>query len=478
MRAHIPITHGKIISRAPSMSRRGRRGKSSKLASVDLADADLGEFETETESVDFAALAKTIESELGPENILDLSVRDVASKPKPPGAAPYIDPSVPKPQPPTVNIAPLPVSIRSADELEGNSTPKPRKKAASRKKAAAKTTKTDSIDDDLPDTLDPPPVVKKRPGRPKKTVLKIGVPKQGIVKVPSNAVTAAGTDSIYIVELIYDNPIMFKKILQAGSAIDVENVRLRFTAEELIIFAVDPAKNNMLHGRIYGARVNSYYSGNPNLEIGVKLDLITNVISTINSENSKIHISTPVRRQREKIFISSSNDQSAILGRWEINVLPLDDYDWSIDEMLKKEATYPIRFEIPFKDFKKIVSDAKTCKGDIIHIEKEAEEKSVRFSYTFQTNDGRGDVLLNDSEKIKLRCNMGDMDIFSTSVYTDYIKAFSGTLLSDMVEISADQNRHLIFTSYLDHDVNEDRKIIPGTERCQLKVLINLVRAK
>lgn len=463
-----------------------------KKTALELADADLDEIHAAVrdEAIDFASLAETLQAELidtvettkigNPQTNPHLKPKP---KPKPPGAKPEIDPLVPKPQPPQApnpqlpKIAPLPVTIRSIDEIGEESSIKPRKKAAGRKKAAVRNSKGPISEDDLPDSLETPPIIKKRPGRPKKTVLKQAVPKQGIVREPSNAVTARGTDSVYVVELIYDNPMMFKKILAAGSAIDVDQIRVCFTADELILFAVNEKTNNMIHGRVYGARVNSYYSGNPKLEIGLKLDLITNVISTINNENSKIHISTPERRQREKIFISSSNDQSAMLGRWEINVLPLDDYDWSVNEILEAESTYPIRFEIPFKDFKKIVSDAKTCKGNIIHIEKEAEEKSVRFSYTFQTNDGRGDVLLNDSEKIKLRCDMGDMDIFSTSVYTEYIKAFSATLISDSVEISADQNRHLIFTSYLDNDITADKKIIPGTERCQLKVLIDLVRA-
>lgn len=474
----------KLMSRkhhdGPKKAKAGPRKKTA----LELADADLDEIHTAVkgEAIDFASLAETLQTEMRDVESKASKISGTPlSKPKPPGAKPNIDVAIPKPQPPQApnpqapKIAPLPVTIRSVDEIGEDPLIKPGKKAAGRKKAAAR--KGPISEDDLPDFLETPPIIKKRPGRPKKTVLKQAVPKQGIVREPSNAVTARGTDSVYVVELIYDNPMMFKKILAAGSAIDVDQVRVCFTADELILFAVNEKTNNMLHARVYGARVNSYYSGNPKLEIGLKLDLITNVISTINNENSKIHISTPERRQREKIFISSSNDQSAMLGRWEINVLPLDDYDWAVNEILDAESTYPIRFEIPFKDFKKIVSDAKTCKGNIIHIEKEAEERAVRFSYTFQTNDGRGDVLLNDSEKIKLRCDMGDMDIFSTSVYTEYIKAFSATLLSDSVEISADQNRHLIFTSYLDNDITVDKKIIPGTERCQLKVLIDLVRA-
>jgi hypothetical protein len=232
----------------------------------------------------------------------------------------------------------------------------------------------------------------------------------------------------------------------------------------------------MLHARVHGARINAYYSGMPRLEIGVKLDLLTKVVNTLTNENSKIHITAQQRRYREKISIASSNDQSAIVSHFEVNVLPLEEYDWSVDEILAAEPDYPIRFEIPSKDFKKIVGDAKACKGSVIHIEKELEEKAVRFSYAFDTKDGRGDIHLGNSDKIKLRCNMGDADIFSTSVYTDYIKSFSTVALSDVIEISADQNRHLIFTSYLDNDITDDKKVVSGTERCVLKVLIELVR--
>lgn len=315
----------------------------------------------------------------------------------------------------------------------------------------------------------------KRPGRPKKVILKHQVPRLGIVLEPSNLREANGTDEAYIFEVIYENPLMFKRIFGACKTIDANSVRLRFGAKELFVYACNE-NNTRVYTRVLGERINSYYCGNAGLEIGLKLDPVIGVLSTMSNENSKIQISTKRRLQHEKVKIIGSNDQAKQRTEYEVTVQSIPEYNWDVEAELAQEKDYPITFEIAFKEFKKLVSDAKTCGAEVIHLEKE-NEGYLRFSYVLSDNNGRGDVYLYDNKHIKLRSTMEAGDIFSSSVFLEHIKGLSSSLISDTIEISADPDRNMILTAYLDHDLTDENKIIPDTEKAIVKFVVDIVRA-
>lgn len=376
-----------------------------------------------------------------------------------------------KPKPKRVSKKTAVPTIRSADEILESmdeididaKKPSTRKKAASRKAV-----------EKLPDGVEPPKP--KRPGRPKKVILKHQVPKQGIIHEPSNAREAGGTNEIYIFEVVYENPLMFKKIFSACKSIDADFVRLRFGAEELSIYAQNDKNTTRVFTRVLGSRLNAYYSGHPGIEIGLKLDAVVGVLGTINNENSKFQINTRQRLQNEKVKIIGSNDQEKQRAEYEIAVQSLPEYDWNVEEEIAQEREYPITFEISFKGFKKLVSDAKSCGAEYVHLEKESDG-DLRFSYALADNNGRGDIYLYDNKHIKLRSNMQEGDIFASTVYLDNIKGLSSSLISDTIEISADPDRNLILTSYLDHDITDEKKIVPNTEKAILKFVVDIVRA-
>lgn len=366
-------------------------------------------------------------------------------------------------------------AIRSADEiLESLDTMIENIEIDAKKPAAPRKKFTGNVKDAiLPYGMEPPKP--KRPGRPKKIILKHQVPRHGIIREPSNIRETNGTNEAYVFEVVYENPLMFKKIFNACKSIDADSVRLRFGASELTIFASNE-NNTRVFARVLGDRINSYYSGNPGVEIGLKLDPVIGVLGTINNENSKIQISTKQRLQNEKVKIIGSNDQAKQRAEYEVNVQSLSEYDWGVERELSEENEYPITFEIAFKEFKKLVSDAKTCGAEVVHLEKESEGH-LRFSYVLSDNNGRGDIYLYDNHHIKLRSNMTEGDIFSSSVYLEHIKGLSSSLISDTIEISADPNRNMILTSYLDYDITDDKKIIPDTEKAIVKFVVDIVRA-
>jgi len=95
----------------------------------------------------------------------------------------------------------------------------------------------------------------------------------------------------------------------------------------------------------------------------------------------------------------------------------------------------------------------------------------------FTNNKGGHNSSFKNAAKINLISLIGEKDIFSTSVCLDHIKPLAGSLITDTIQISADINKRLIFTALLDHDIDNNKKKIYGTEKCKIKIITELARA-
>ena len=71
-------------------------------------------------------------------------------------------------------------------------------------------------------------IEKKRPGRPRKTPLRKPRPRDGIVSSPS--------DSTNFIELIYDKPLIFKKLWQYFKLMAVDKIQLIFIHFQIYIY--------------------------------------------------------------------------------------------------------------------------------------------------------------------------------------------------------------------------------------------------
>jgi hypothetical protein len=316
---------------------------------------------------------------------------------------------------------------------------------------------------------------KKRPGRPKKPITKKTVPKLGIVCEPSNLKAVNDPRLVNIFELLYDNPIMFKKIFTLFKSMFVENIRMRLEKKFIKMYAVDHTDSNQIYIKIYGDKMNRYYT-NKVLEFGLGPSNIQKILQTLNKDISKVQWFTNVQYERSKIKIGLSNDEMEEDSIYTVDLDQIDEYNWSIEDEIALEEEYPLKFELPFKYFKKKVTDFKLL-GDIMKIEKHGEGP-LRLSYNFTNKKGDQNTYYRNPAKLNL-CSLIDQgEIFSTSVYLDYIKPLSGSLIADTIHISACVDQKLIFTALLDQDEKQNKEKVAGTERCQIKVLTKIVKAK
>jgi hypothetical protein len=334
--------------------------------------------------------------------------------------------------------------------------------------------------------LDGEEPVKKGPGRPKKRVIRKYIPKIGIVNEPCNiSLNNSHPSMVNALEIVYDNPTMFKKIFQLYSMMDAESVRLRFEKNYIKIFATDHTGKNKIYTKIYSNRLNRYYCENV-LEVGCETRRIDKKLATLTKDHGEIHIYTDRRSKNSAITISLINDemQEESVDFMEIN--DIEDYNWDVEDILKKEISYPVKFTVPSKYFKKKISDfSKGC--EILRIEKTGNEY-LRFNYTHGDKKGKHDSYYKDHAKIRLDCSIEEDDIFSTSVCVDDIQPFSSALISDEVHISADKFNDLILSAYLDQDEfvedsgknkkNKNKKYkIYDTHRSVIKVIVPIVKS-
>ena len=314
---------------------------------------------------------------------------------------------------------------------------------------------------------------KKKPGRPKKYVVKKTIPKLGIVDEPLNN-KISDSRLINVFELLYDNPIMFKKIFALLRAMAVESIILRLEKKYIKIYAVDHTISNQIYIKIYGEQMNRYFVSKT-LEFGLSPVSIQKILQTLNKDCTKISWFTTAQYERSKIKIGLSNDEMEEDSIYTIDLDNVEAYNWEVENELSLEEKYPLKFELPFRYFKKKVTDFKLL-GEIMKIEKHGENP-LRLNYNFSNNKGDQSTYFKNANKINLKSNINSGEIFSTSVYLDHIKPLAGSLISDTIHISACVGEKLIFTSLLDQDENPSKEKIQGSERCEIKILTKIVDA-
>lgn len=314
---------------------------------------------------------------------------------------------------------------------------------------------------------------KKKPGRPKKQVHKKPIEKLGIVNEPSNIKTA-DPRKINIFEIFYDNPMMFKKIFNLFKSMSSEFIRFRIEKEEFKMFSFDHDKHNQIYIRIFGSRMNRYYFSKV-LEFGISSNNIQKILQTLNKDCSKICWYTNQQYERSKIHISLFNDEMCELSVYSVDLNQIDDYDWDVEREIKLEKDYPLSFDLPFKYFKKKINDFKSL-GDIMKIEKHGE-KNLNIN-TFSDNKGCQNTFFHNSEKIHLHSEVKPDEIFSTSVFIEHLIPLSSSLISDFIHIAVCINQKIIFTAYLDQDERPNKDKILGTEKCEIKILTDIVKVQ
>lgn len=279
--------------------------------------------------------------------------------------------------------------------------------------------------------------IPRKPGRPRKSVVKLPKPRNGIVLSPS--------DAKHYIEFLYDKPLIFKKLWQFFKLLACDKLHLSFLKDSIIIYCSDHHKKSHIRVKINCNEVNHYYC-EKDLDIGLLCKNPELIMGTIDkSYNSILFLSTHDNIQRNINIVLKNDIHVEETHKIEL----IGEYDKSTDDAKFTDEDYKIKFKLTGKYFKKMISDIKTF-SDILNIRQDDRDDNLMIEYIKHDKKIKSLHIMKNSTAIDLRSTLTKDETFRTSVKIDYIKPLSSALLADNIEIYADEVKPLKFIIDLD----------------------------
>jgi hypothetical protein len=245
----------------------------------------------------------------------------------------------------------------------------------------------------------------------------------------------------------YDNVSIFKKLIALLKNMNVKEINIGFEVNYVKLFGIDHSEKNLVNIRIAASKLTHYYCEHPTtVQIDTKnLDTITQKID----KNYEL-FSFILKKQsfRQSLIVVLQNKELSID---ESHVINLVEGDTNLNNFYARNVDYnlyPLKFELPSKYFKKLVSDIIPL-SEIFTIEK--VNNTLQFIYKNINNTIKGYNICKDSSKINLSTTLESSDIFSVSTPINYIKPLANSLLSEKIKVFADCEKDLVFNSTVDN---------------------------
>jgi hypothetical protein len=239
----------------------------------------------------------------------------------------------------------------------------------------------------------------------------------------------------------------------------VKEICMEFKSNVIDIITTDHLKKSHIKVTIKCDKINHYYCKEP-------------IKSYLNPKNMEKIIQVLDKNYMSIAFVLKTITNRSILNIIFKNDIKIDEYreidliqaSNNCNDISFSTDNYPIKFVLPGKYFKKIISDISSF-SDTLTINK-IGSTALTFSYTSKDKTIKSKHIVQSPESIKLISLVSDDDIFSSSIQIDYIKPLSSSLISDYVTISADNHKNMIFRVDVD---NKTIEILVNTSTVNLK---------
>lgn len=288
---------------------------------------------------------------------------------------------------------------------------------------------------------------KKRPGRPKKTPPAPTIARHGVVDTP------VASDNV--LEMSYDNPTLFSKLVDLYKHYGAGELELNFDRQELRIFSRDSCGKINIYATIYGKCMNWYYCKEP-VRVCISCESLHDILKFIIKD---VHTISFILKKNFRSIIT------IVLGN--IKYKNNDTYDLNVifkpenhaDRVQDDDTNHPLKFKIPWKLFKsRIVSIGKMA--NMLTIQRSPE---VPLQFTMETSQVVSwTSVYRDAEKIELISTLPEDDVLSVTVPIAHIQPFTRNVLGDDIYFAVDKQGKISLTTYLDR--------INGDWACCIKV--------
>jgi hypothetical protein len=276
---------------------------------------------------------------------------------------------------------------------------------------------------------------KKKPGRPKKHPQMPPIETHGIVQKPVNEGD--------FLEMVYCNPILFKKIFNLFKSFNVSEIDLIFDQNGLKMVMQDFLKKSSIYATIDGRCMNLYYC-KEQIRIRVKRDNMQKVLSTLGKNHHKI---TFVLKEdyRSKLYVNTRDTRYGVSDTWEIEVV----YGANNKEAIvaDDDTNYPLKFHFDAKFLKERVNNINSLsKNVIVQI---VGSDPLQFTYDKNHSVNLSGVH-TENDKLGLVSRLDAGECLSVSICIDYIKPFTNSTIGEEVYIAVDKRAPISFMTQLD----------------------------
>lgn len=304
---------------------------------------------------------------------------------------------------------------------------------------------------------------KKKPGRPRKRI--------PIVPVERHGIAPAATTDENIMEFVYENPKLFKKIFTLYKSYVVGEVLIEFGRDNIQFVAQDHSKKVHIFASFDCNLLNHYYCRDV-VRVCVKAQSLSKTFKNLD----KVHCKITFVLKRDEY----RNILHAVVKDCEMD----DEQNYEIDliEQVKNivnpgdfnDTNYPLSFTIPSKNFKKKITDIYNIAPNLTF--QKRGDAPLEFTYDVPKQVSMVSVYKNE-QKIRLQSNVDPGDILSATIMLDYLKPFSNANMGDNVRVAIDRFLPASFSSGLDlKKLNNPDGTVSERHVCIIKVFININR--
>jgi len=285
-------------------------------------------------------------------------------------------------------------------------------------------------------------IMRKGPGRPRKTPKKEPIPRQGIVSTPG--------DDNNAIEFLYDTPVILKKIIAFFKSLASSQIQIIFRPDDIVFYAQDHHKKSKIRIKVDGSKLNHYYCSNI-IDIGVNCKDLELTLNKVDKEYNSIIMLVGKGNTQKNIIIVMVNDIQ-IDESHTIDVV--GQYNHMEDEEEFINEDYMIQFTLPGKYFRKTINDIKTMSHQL-SIQQEDSDAPLEFGYNSPNKKIRSHHTFKNPDKVNFISNLDDESSFRVDIKVDYIKPIASAHIADKITIFVDENRKFMTKAYIDNGTIE-----------------------
>lgn len=300
----------------------------------------------------------------------------------------------------------------------------------------------------------------RKPGRPKKIIENKQIPKNGIV-------SAAPQNDLYM-DFLYNNPQLFKKLIQFFKALSSENLNFIFDERHIFIWAYDHFKKNKIYITIDCSLVNSYYIQNK-FEISVSRANLKLILFKIDKNYESISFTSKKDSYEFQLYITLKNDTEIDEEhKIQITKTPNEVPEFSLFDIVRYDPQ--ISFELTGRYFKKMIADINSFSGDVAVTQK-SNADPLMFQYSDKDGKIRSKNIVKNKNKINLKSFINEDDIFLISFKVNYIKPISSSFLTENVLLYMREKNPILSRILMDDGVFDIRILTNINERITLSAV-------